>query len=322
MLKYYVFQKDRGFCEQEDLSKISDFIADSTNIVWLDALDPTQDDMNFLAREFGFHPLAIEDYFTPHPRPKIDEFPGYYFIVTHVLSYSAADQEIKADELDIFVGKNFIVTAHELSLPLLDRAADTWRKDPRLMTDGSGMLLYDIMDSLVDSYFPILDQIEDQLDEIEDEIFAPSAPKSAERIFKLKRSLLVFRRIAAPLRDVLNTLIRRDQPLFTEKAITYLRDVYDHTLRIADTVDTYRDILTGAMDAYLSVISNQLNSVMKTLTVVATVLISMQVISGIYGMNFKFMPELGWRYGYLGAIGLMVAVSLGLFHYFKRIKWL
>jgi magnesium transporter len=322
MLKYCVFQKDRGFCEQEDLSKISDFIANPTNIVWLDALDPTQEDMNFLAEEFGFHPLAIEDYFTPHPRPKIDEFPGYYYIVVHALSYSAGDEEINAEELSMFVGPNYIVTAHEVPLQLLDRVADTWQKDPRLVSEGAGMLLYDIMDGLVDSYFPIMDEIEDQLDDIEDAIFSQTAPKSAESIFKLKRSLLVFRRITTPLRDVLNTLIRRDQPLFTEKALTYLRDVYDHTLRIVDTVDTYRDILTGAMDAYLTVISNQLNTVMKTLTVVATVLISAQVISGIYGMNFKFMPELGWRYGYLAALGLMVAVALGLLHYFKRIKWL
>ncbi len=322
MLNLFVFEKDRGFSEQKDLSKISNFIADPDNIVWLDALDPTQADMDFLSEEFGFHPLAIEDYFTPHPRPKIDEFPGYYFIVTHVLSYSTRDEQIKAEELNIFVGRNYIVTAHEVELPLLNQVAETWQKDPRLATNGAGMLLYDIMDCLVDSYFPILDEVEDQLDEVEDAIFAQTPPKSAERIFNLKRALLVFRRIAAPLRDVLNTLVRRDQPLLSDMAVTYLRDVYDHTLRIVDTVDTYRDILTGAMDAYLTVISNQLNGVMKTLTVVATVLISSQVISGIYGMNFKYMPELGWRYGYEAALGLMVAIALGLLYYFRRIKWL
>lgn len=322
MIKLYVFEKEEGFREEADLCRISDYIADPSTVVWLDALDPSREDMDFLSGEFGFHPLAIGDYFTPHPRPKIDEFPGYYFIVAHVVNYSTRDEELRTIELDMFVGKNYLVTAHEVDLPLLDKVAVAWQKDPRLTSGGAGMLLYDVMDALVDSYFPILDEIEDQLDEIEDAIFAQVPQKSAERIFKLKRALLVFRRIAAPLRDVLNALLRRDQPLFSDLAITYLRDVYDHTLRVSDTIDTYRDVLTGAMDAYLSVISNQLNGVMKTLTVVATVLISMQVISGVYGMNFKYMPELSWRYGYEAALGLMAVISLGLLYYFKRIKWL
>jgi len=322
MLTLCVHHKDKGFTCQDDLSKISDCLADPSNTVWLDALDPSAEEMSLLAEEFGFHPLAIEDYFTPHPRPKIDEFPGYYFIVVHSVSFAPESDEIAPEEFDLFIGRNYIVTLHKSPVPLLERIAETWQRDPRLVTDGAGMLLYDILDGLVDSYFPILDEMEDRLDEIEDEIFAQTAPKSAERIFRLKSALLVFRRIATPVRDVLNTLLRRDQPLLSEHAITYLRDVYDHSLRVADSIDTYRDILTGAMDAYLSVISNQLNSVMKTLTVAATVLISMQVISGIYGMNFKYMPELGWRYGYLGVLGFMAAVALGLLYFFKRIKWL
>ena len=322
MLKLFIFQKDKGFVEEENLDKISDLIRDEHAIVWLDALDPSEQDMKFLAKEFGFHQLALEDYFTPHPRPKIDEFPGYYYMVVHVLNYNAQRQEIDAQELSIFVGKNYLVTAHEVPMYLAERVTETWRKDPRVVMDGAGMLLYDILDALVDSYFPILDQIDDQLDEMEDQIFSQAGIQSAERIFRLKRSLLVFRRIAAPLRDVLNAMIRRDQPLFSEQALTYLRDVYDHTFRIVDAVDTYRDVLTGAMDAYLSVISNQLNGVMKTLTVVATILISLQVITGIYGMNFRYMPELYWRGSYFVALGFMVVLSLALLYYFKRIKWL
>lgn len=305
-----------------NLDKISDFIEVETNVVWLDAMNPTQEEMQFLAEEFGFHPLSIEDYFTPHPRPKVDEYPGYFFIVTHALTYSREISEIKPTELNFFIGKNYLVTLHEKPVSILKRVSQVWEKKSRMLEDGVGMLLYDIMDGLVDSYFPILDQIDDQIDEIEDDIFGVGKMASVESTFRLKRSLLVLRRIAAPLRDVFNTLLRRDQPLLSPGSITYLRDLYDHTLRITDTIDTYRDILTGALDAYLTVISNQLNGVMKTLTVVATVLISMQVISGIYGMNFKDMPELSWRYGYEAALGLMVAVGLGLLYYFRRIRWL
>lgn len=320
MLRLYVREKDGPLQVEEDLDKISDYITHPDATLWLDALDPNREEMDFLAQEFKFHPLAIDDYFTPHHRPKVDEYEGYFFIVTHSVSFSA--ETVHLHELDLFVGRNYIVTLHSEPIPVLDRVADTWQKNPRLLSDGTGMLIYDLLDGLVDTYFPVLDQIDSMLDGIEDEIFKQGAAASAESIFRLKRSLLVLRRIAAPLRDIFNILTRRDQPLFTEHAITYLRDVYDHTLRIVDTIDTYRDILTGALDSYLTVISNQLNSVMKTLTVVATVLISVQVITGIYGMNFRYMPELKWVFGYPYALSLMAVVAGALLYYFRRIKWL
>ena len=322
MLKLFVRQDDKALRVHENIDEISEFVADPNSTVWLDALDPSREEMDRLASEFGFHPLAIDDYFTPHHRPKVDEYKGYFFLVMHYLVYSAESAEVTPSELDIFVGRNYIVTLHKCPIPVLDRVADTWNKNPRLLGDGVGMLLYDILDALVDGYFPVLDQVDEQIDDIENSIFRQNAVGSAEQIFKLKRSLLVMRRIAAPLREVFNVLTRRDQPLLSEQSVTYLRDIYDHTLRIVDTIDTYRDILAGALDAYLSVVSNQLNSVMKTLTVAATVLISLQVISGIYGMNFKNMPELGWRYGYFTALGLMVVIAGGLLYYFRRIKWL
>ncbi|MHB0999491.1 MAG: magnesium/cobalt transporter CorA [Armatimonadota bacterium] len=321
MLTLYALS-DGKFEKIDDISRISDLIAEPDSTVWLDALDPSQEDMTLLAEEFRFHPLAIEDYFTPHNRPKVDEYPGYYFIVAHMLTYNRDEAEIISQEFNLFIGSNYIVTLHPAELPLLDKVARAWNKNPRMLQNGVGLLLYDIMDGLVDSYFPILDGVEDDIDEIEDGIFSGQAVKSAEHIFRLKRSIIGMRRVAAPLRDVFNILIRRDQPLFNEQTITYLRDIYDHVLRIVDTIDTYRDILSGALDAYLTVISNQLNNVMKTLTVITTIFISVQIITGIYGMNFKYMPELHWRYGYPLAITGMIAIALGLLRYFKRIKWL
>lgn len=322
MLTLYVREDGGKLVQHTDLTSISELIMDPSNIVWLDALKPDHRDMEFLADEFGFHSLTIEDYFTPHARPKVDEYPGYYFIVTHAVKYARDLSELIPSELDLFLGKNYIVTLHEDPLDILKFVADVWAREPKMLENGVGMLFYDIMDGLVDSYFPILDQMDDQIDGIEDDIFTAGKVSSAESTFKLKRSLLVLRRIAAPLRDVFNTLMRRDQPLLSDQTVMYLRDLYDHTLRITDTIDTYRDILTGALDAYLTVISNQMNGVMKTLTVITTVLVSMQVISGIYGMNFVNMPELHWRYGYPMAIGGMALISVGLMYFFKRIKWL
>ncbi|HEY3297995.1 MAG TPA: magnesium/cobalt transporter CorA [Armatimonadota bacterium] len=322
MLSLQLREKGKVLEKQDDISKISDYIVDPTNIVWVDALSPDAQEMELLACEFGFHPLSIEDYYTPHPRPKVDVYPNYYFIVVHALEFSVETSDLIPVELVLFLGANYIVTVHREPMGILDHVCDIWKREPRLLNDGSGMLLYDILDGLVDSYFPILDEVDDRIDQIEDDIFGHGHVASVESTFRLKRSLLILRRITAPLRDVLNTLIRRDQPLLSDQSVIYLRDIYDHTLRITDTVDTYRDILTGALDAYLTVISNQMNAVMKTLTVVTTILVSMQVISGIYGMNFLNMPELHWRFGYPLAIGFMVLSSLGLLHYFKRIKWL
>ena len=322
MLNLFVYEKDKGFQRREDLSLISDIIADPSSLLWLDALDPSREEMDLLAREFGFHPLAIDDYFTPHHRPKINEYQGYFFMAAHSVSFSPKTFDIRSLEIDLFVGRNYVVTLHKQPQPILEHVADTWLKNPRMVEFGIGMLLYDILDGLVDLYFPVLDQIDGQLDKVEDDIFKKGAHASAERIFRLKRSLLVLRKIATPLRDVFNALTRREQPMLSEQAILYLRDVYDHTLRIIDSIDTYRDILAGALDSYLTVISNQLNTVMKQLTVAATLLISIQVVSGIYGMNFLYMPELHWRYGYFGALGLMAVIAGGLLYYFKRIKWL
>ena len=222
----------------------------------------------------------------------------------------------------MFVGRNYVVTLHRQPMDFLARIEHSWCQGVTAGGDGIGMLLYEILDGLVDSYFPILDQVDEQLDVLEDEVLKGSQQSSVERIFKLKRALLMMRRSATPLRDVLNTLSRREQPLLSEQSIAYLRDVYDHTLRIVDTIDTYRDILTGALDAYLTVISNQLNVVMKKLTAGAIVLASLTVIAGVYGMNFRYMPELEWQYGYPIILGSMGVIAAGLLYYFRRIKWL
>lgn len=320
MLTLYVYKNDI-FQAYPDISAISDFIREPNAIVWLDALNPNDDEMRLLSDEFGFHPLAIEDYYTPHFRPKVNEFDGYCFIITHVIQSIENESIVTADELDMFVGKNYIVTLHEKPFDVLDEVSALWKKSPRMLKGGVGLLLYDIMDAVVDSYFPILDRIEEELDEIEDTIFSGQVNQSSEQIFKLKRKLLIMHRVAAPLRDVFNSITRRDQEIFTEQATTYLRDIYDHTLRIVDTIDTYRDMLTSALDAYFTVISNQMNSIMKTLTVAATILMTIQIITGIYGMNLQ-IPETHWKYGYPFALGLMAALAGGLLYYFKRIKWL
>lgn len=322
MLTLTVHDPESGVRRVEDLFTISDLISKPDTMLWLDAVDPSPDEISLLASEFGFHPLAIETYYSPHPRPKLDEYPGYFFLAAHTVVYDEHNVGVKILELDLFVGKDYIVTLHKEQIPFLETVTKRWLENSQLFAEGTGMLLYDILDSLVDSYFPVLDEMNYRLDEIEDQIFEKGAETPITDIFHLKRGLVLIRQVAAPLRDTLNSLIRREQPLLSQKDLTYLRDVYDHTLRIVDVLDTYRDILTSALDAYLTVISNQQNIVMKQLTVAATVLMTSGLVTGIYGMNFAFMPELHWRLGYPYALGLMAVLAGALLYYFKRVNWL
>src|SRR4029434_10628402 len=187
---------------------------------------------------------------------------------------------------------------------------------------GSGLLAYLLIDAIVDDYVPLLDIVSERMDELEDSIFGEWRAEVIEDIFSIKKKLLYLRRSITPLRDVFNMLLRREQPIFPRETHVYFQDVFDHLIRVADTIDTLRDMLSSTMDAYLSVTSNRMNQVMKRLTSISTILMSVTLIAGIYGMNFVFMPELRWRFGYVYALLSMVVVGLALYVYLKKVKWI
>ncbi|MEP7271771.1 MAG: magnesium/cobalt transporter CorA [Acidobacteriota bacterium] len=291
------------------------------NLVWVDVSDPTSQDFDDLAREFSFHPLAIEDCRHLHQRPKVEEYQGYYFIVLYDASLSK-DQQLELRELNIFLGSNYLVTVHSEPIRAVSMAERLWREWTDLADRGTGLLAYLLIDAVVDDYMPVLDTISERLDEIEDQIFEDLRPESLQEIFRIKKQLLFLRRAVTPLRDVFNTLLRREQQIFSRETSVYFQDVFDHLIRIADTIDTLRDLLGSTMDAYLSISGNRMNMVMKRLTAISTLLMSVTLIAGIYGMNFAYMPELGFRYGYVGSLASMLIVALILYLYFRRIKWL
>jgi magnesium transporter len=178
------------------------------------------------------------------------------------------------------------------------------------------------MDAIVDDYMPLLDALSDKLDDIEEQVFENFQPEALQEIFRIRKQLIFLRRVVVPLRDVFNVLLRREQPIFSRETMIYFQDVYDHLIRVTDLIDALREIVGSTMDAYLSVSGNRMNFVMKRLTSISAILMSVTLIAGIYGMNFAFMPELGWRYGYVGALASMLLVALALYFYFRRIKWL
>jgi magnesium transporter len=311
-----VHHPDGGFDESPPLESISDLIEDPRRIVWLDVQDPTDEDVELLRSEFGFHELALEDAVKRDQRPKIDQYDRYHFIVFYAV------RRRRDDEIGIFVGKNYLVTVHAGPCQEIGSTADRWRLNADRLGHGVEVPFYSLLDAIVDGYFPVIDEIAEEVEEIENAMFEPGGEHRQQQVFALKRELLNLRRVIAPQRELLNTLIRRDDPILDEKSLPYFQDIYDHLIRVLDSVDLARDQLTGLLDAHLSVVSNRLNVVMKRMTALSTILMSANLVAANYGMNFTVMPELGWPYGYAWALALMVGICTILLLIFKRVDWL
>jgi magnesium transporter len=322
MLKTLVLNREtKEFQFVEDPDLISDYCADSCNLVWVDVSDPTGQDFAELAREFNFHPLSIDDCRSLHQRPKVEEYAGYYFIVLYEAELNER-HELELRELNIFLGANYLVTVHSQPVRALATAEKLWRNWTDLVEHGTGVLAYLLIDAIVDDYMRLLDQMAERIEGIEEAIFGEFQPESLQEIFQLKKQLLFLRRTVVPLRDVFNTLLRRELKLFSRVTLVYFQDVFDHLVRVTEMIDALRDTLSAAVEAYLSVSGYRMNLIMKRLTSISTILMSVTLIAGVYGMNFNFMPELGWRYGYVGGLAAMLLLALALYLYFRRIKWL
>ena len=312
----------KKFTENCNAADISELRIKDENIVWADVSDPTSRDFEELAEEFGFHHLSIEDCQNAHQRPKVEEYAGYYFIVLYEAELAGSNDRLELRELNIFLGKNYLVTVHSRPIRAIETARRLWHEWMDRAEQGSGLVAYLLIDGIVDDYLPLLDIISERMDDLEDSIFGEFRAEAIQEIFSIKKKLLYLRRSITPLRDVFNTMLRREQPIFPRETHVYFQDVFDHLIRVADTIDTLRDMLSSTMDAYLSVSANRMNQVMKRLTSISTILMSVTLIAGIYGMNFVLMPELRWRFGYVFALLSMVAVGLALYVYLKKVKWI
>jgi len=314
-------RESRTFATAPDSTRISDLRHNTANIIWVDVPSPTEADFACLQQEFGFHELAIEDCMHAHQRPKVEEYQGYYFIVLYEAELTDAGL-LSLRELSIFLGPNYLVTVHKQPVNALARGERLWRGWTDLAERGSGLIAYLLIDAVVDEYLPLLDRLSDRMDDLEDHLFGDFQPGAIEEIFQVKKQLLYLRRSVTPLRDVFNTLLRREQPIFSRETLIYFQDVYDHLIRVSDTIDTLRDLLGSTMDAYLSIAGTRMNIIMKRLTSISTILMSITLVSSIYGMNFVHMPELAMKYGYVGALSAMLLIGLALYLYFRLIKWL
>ena len=289
--------------------------------VWIGLHEPSEELLAKIQHEFGLHELAIEDAARAHQRPKLEEYGTCLFVVLRTAQL--ADGKAQFGETHLFVGPNYVVSIrHGPSVPYTEVRTRA-ESCPHLLTKGPGFVLYSIMDFVVDRYFPIVDACEDRLEAIENRIFGDGFRREiTEEIYDLKRNLVALKRAVAPLMEVCNRLVRYDLALVPEDVRVYFRDVYDHVVRINETVDNLRELLTTALEANLSLISVRQNEVMKQLAAWAAILAVPTMIAGVYGMNFEFMPELHWRWGYEAVVATMLLGSAGLWTWFRRVGWL
>lgn len=305
-----------------DPREISELRDTSGVTLWLDLTKPNAAELDLLREEFDFHPLALEDATRAHQRPKVDSYGSYYFVVFYCLDIIEQSDRICTTPLYLFIGHNYLVTIHAEPIAQIEETVRRWQAPDSPLEQDVGSLIYALLDAIVDDYFPVMDQIADRVADMEVDIFEHFNEDALQTIFHLKKDLLQLRRVLSPERDVLNVMLRRDIRVFDANDVVYLQDVYDHIVRTTDAIDSYRELLSSALDSFLSVQSNRLNQIVKALTVASIVLMSVAVVAGIYGMNFDYMPELHWRYGYAWALGLMAAIAGGLILFFRRIRWL
>jgi len=291
--------------------------------IWIDLESQTPEVDALLAGPLALHPLTVEDVWSDRPSPKADEFPGYLYVCAHTVKRDKA--QLVTCEIDLIVGAHFVVT-HDATGIVGSALRDELTRSPRLLARGAPWIAHAVLDRLVDGYLPVIDRFDDDVETLEDDVLAkagtPEGGAVLGRILALKRSLQSLRRVSIHQRELLLRLARGEFACFPAEVLPYLRDVHDHFVRVGDLADSYRDLVTSALDAYLSVQSNRMNEIMKTLTLISTVMLPLTFIAGVYGMNFDHMPELKWTYGYPYALGLMLVVAVGAFLWFRHKRWI
>lgn len=303
-------------------------LRDRRGLLWVDFMSEPTEIAEPILRSFNFHPLAIDDALQETHTPKIDDWGDYIYIVLNIMNYRQENGifESEIDELDIFLGKNYVITFHDQLISSIEDSWSACQRDTRHVQDGPDHLLYRITDALVMSYMPLVEQIDRQIDHIEDQVFDNASRATLEQIFALKRILLSMRRIILPQREVLNKLARDDYRVIDPKDRVFFRDIYDHLVRLHDINESLRDLVTGTMDTYLSVINNRMNEVMKTLAIITTLFMPITFVTGFFGMNF-FEPVanlVGWttQQVFEITVGIMLGLPILMYLWMRRRTWL
>jgi magnesium transporter len=275
-----------------------------------------------LGKCFNLHPLVLEDILNTEQRPKIEDFDNYLFIVLRMINY-ADSNTLSSEQISLILGSNFVISLQESNDEIFTEVLERLRTAKgRIRKSGPDYLVYTLMDLIVDHYFVVLEKFGEAIEFLEEEVVKQPIPQTLQDIHRFKYDMIMLRKSVWPLREVIGRLERRESNLIQDATGIYFKDVYDHTIIAIDNIETYRDILSGMIDIYLSSISNRMNEIMKVLTIIATIFMPLTFLAGIWGMNFKHMPELEWTWGYPASLGLMLLISLSMILYFRRKKWI
>ena len=324
--KVTLLDYDEERLEERELSDISDCFPhkDTPSVSWVN-IDGLHDIeiIRAVGRHYGLHELLLEDVVNTEQRPKVEDYTDRIFIVLKMFSYDSTEKSLAREQISVVVGPKFVLSFQEWEGDVLEPVRQRLRtKSGRFRSRGADYLGYAIVDAIVDSYFGVLEGISESLTELEEELLRNPTPATLQDIYRFKRLLLQLRKSVWPLRESISGLVREETPLITDETNVFFRDAYDHVLQVIDTTETFRDMVSGMLDTYLSSVSNRMNEVMKVLTIIATIFIPITFVAGIYGMNFEVMPELHWAWGYFGALGVMAAIVLVMVLFFRNKGWL
>jgi len=314
-----------GFIEKEVASVEECFpFKETATVTWIN-VDGVHDAsvIEKLGARFDIHPLVLEDIMTTTQRPKTEDLGGEVFVVLRMIEYDEKCSEMTADQLSVILGPNYVISFQETPGDCFGPVRERIRNGKgRIRKLGPDYLAYALIDAVVDNYFFVLEKLSEKIDDLEERLIAEPRRELLHEIHALKRSMIDLRKSVWPLREVVSGLERLESPLIKKSTGVFLRDVYDHAIQVIDTVESFREILTSMVETYLSSVSNRMNEVMKVLTIIATIFIPITFFVGVYGMNFEFMPEIKWRYGYAFVWAVIIAAVVTMLSYFRRKKWL
>ena len=324
--KITVMDYDEAHFQEKEIRTIEECLLfkDIPTVTWfnIDGLHQVEI-LEKLGECYGFHPLVLEDILNTDQRPKMEDYGDYLYIVLRMLNYNDKRSEIDTEQISLILGPNFIFSFQEREGDVFDPVRERIRNGKgRIRKMGADYLAYTLLDSIVDNYFIIMEKLGEKIEYLEEKLVTHPIPETLQTIHQLKREMIFFRKAVWPLREVISGLERGELAMIKEPTRVYVRDVYDHTIQVIDTIETFRDMVSGMLDIYLSSVSNRLNAVMKVLTIIATIFMPLTFLAGIYGMNFKYMPELEWRWGYPMVWLIVVGISVFMLIYFKKKRWL
>jgi magnesium transporter len=310
--------------ENFTVDDIPTLLKEEGTVFWVDIEAPTELDDRVLLDVFRFHPLTVEDCRLNRHHPKVEEFPDYIYFIVHAVKAVETTDRFETVELDGYLGKNYVVSYHHDQFASINRVKQSVRSSPVACQRGSAFMLHTIIDQIVDDYLPVMDYFDERINALEENIFALRRPNNEilEEILDLKRSLLRVKRITSKQLEILYRMSHGQFALISGSALPFFRDIHDHLVRVADLAESYRDLISGSLEAYLSVVSNRLNEIMKVLTIFSAIMLPLTFIAGVYGMNFDNMPELRKPYGYFAVLAVMLAVAILMLYFFWRRGWI